>query len=284
MSPSPTERTPLAGLRQWPRAVGRAVAGWRGRVPQHTLLLNAQGVLAWRTGVPRSADAGDDAPSVSDSFEAWCAANPASDARVFVSGHLLHSLVIDPALQLHGDDIGVRDYARQQFGHYHGAAARQWPLAVWSDAGSAGACALYGLDLAAAQSSAAGHDVRLRSVAPLWSAGLASLATCTPALAAPGRHALALVEATLVTWLVLESGSIQGLLQRYLDTARIDALAAVLDQLVAESGPLQALPMVVGWGLDDGGRAAPLQARVGLPLNQPTAHVDWVLDTMRAAA
>jgi hypothetical protein len=258
--------------------------GLRGRVPQHTLLLDSQGVTAWRKALPRSVDASDTAPFVYDSFDAWCGANPGSDARVFVSGHLLHSLVIDPALQLHADDSAVRRYARQQFGHYHGAAARQWPLAVWSDAGSAGACALHGLDLAAAQSSAAGHDVRLRSVAPLWSAGLASLATCKPAPAVPGRHALALVEATLVTWLVLESGRIQGLLQRYLDTARIDALAAVLDQLVAESGPLQALPMVVGWGLDDSGRAAPLQARVALPLNQPTAHADWVLDTMRAAA
>ena len=284
MSPSPTEPTPLAGLRQWPRAVGRAVRGWRGRVPRHTLLIGSQGVLGWGTGVPNTVEARDAAPFACDSFDAWCVAHPGSDARVLVSGHLLHSLVIDPALQLHGDDDAVRRYAQQQFGHYHGAPARQWPLAVWSDAAGAGACALHALDLATLQSTAAEHDVRLRSLAPLWSAGLGSLTTCVPALAAPGRHALALVEATLVTWMVVDAGRIQALQQRYLDVARTAALADVLDPLVAESGPLQAPPIVVGWGLADSGHAAPLQARVWAPLSHPTAHADWVLDTMRVAA
>ncbi len=283
MSPSPTEPSPLAGVRQWPRAVGRAVRGWRARVPQHTLLLNPQGVLAWRTDVPNKLEAGAAAPFACDSFGAWCAAHPGTDARVLVSGHLLHSLVIDPALQLEGDDA-VRRYARQQFGHYHGATARQWPLAVWSDAASAGACALHALDLDALQSSAAVHEVRLRSIAPLWSAGLASLTACMPAFAAAGPHALALVEASLVTWMVVDAGRIQALQQRHLDAPRLDALADVLDQLVAESRPLAAPPIVVGWGLEDGGPATPLPGRVWSPLSHPTADARWVLDTMRAAA
>jgi hypothetical protein len=279
----PTERKPLAGLRQWPRAVARAVRGLRGQVAQHTLLLDAQGVRAWRTGLSRRTDARHAAPVASSSIAAWCAANPGSDVRMLVSGHLLHSLVIDPALQLQGDDAAVRRYAQQQFAHYHGAAARQWPLAPWSDSAGAGACALHSVDLAVLQSTAAGHAVRLRSVVPLWSAGLASLSACTPAFAAPGRLALALVEATLVTWIVVDAGRIQALQQRYLDGPRMDALAGLLSQLVAESGPLQALPIVVGWGLEDSGHAAHLPARVCLPLSHPTAHAEWVLDTMRAA-
>lgn len=283
MSLWPTEHRPWPGLRRWPRAVGRAVRGLRGQVAQHTLMLDAQGVFAWRTGLPRHEAAGDATPVACPSFAAWCGANPGSDARMLVSGHLLHSLVIDPALQLQGDDGAVRRYAQQQFGHYHGVAARQWPLALWSDSASAGACALHSVDLAALQSTADAHAVRLRSVAPLWSAGLASLSACTPAFAAPGRRALALVETTLVTWMVVDAGRIQALQQRYLDRPRVDALAALLGQLVAEFGPIQALPIVVGWGLEGNSQALPLPARVCLPLSQPTAHVEWVMDTMRAA-
>ena len=275
MSRSPTELRAA-----WVRTLSRIGR----RAPQRTVCLQAGGVLSWEA-VKRAAS---EAPATArfDDFDAWCAANEGCDARVFVSGHLLHSLWVDPTLKL-ADEAAVRAYARQQFAHYHGAPARQWPLAVWADGPQAGACALHALDLDALRASAARHGVRLRSVAPLWSAGLGSLAACVPAFADAGPRALALVEGTLVTWLVADAGRVLALQQRFLDAPQVDSLAALLARLVAEGGLMAGLPVVIGWGLHDAepgtGLTSNLRAHLIGSLDGSGPPAGWVLNTLRSA-
>jgi hypothetical protein len=276
VSRSPTElRTALA------RTLRRVSSG----APQRTVCLQAGSVLSWdmaKRGVSRSP-----ATARFDHFGAWCVANEGCDARLFVSGHLLHSLLIDPALKL-ADEEAVRAYARQQFAHYHGASARHWPLAVWTDGPQAGACALHALDLDELGACAARHGVRLRHMAPLWSAGLGSLTARVPAFADAGPRALALVEGTLVTWLVADTGRLLALQQRFLDAPRLDALAALLGRLMAEGVRLADLPVVIGWGLHDAESrtelTSTLRAQVLGSLDGSGPTADWVLDTMRIAA
>lgn len=296
------------GALGWPRFFDRAMHRARARSPHFTLYLGAKELLSWNmnqlegidaalssasaSGLRTSATSSSSslvapAPKAFENFEAWCAAHEGAQARICVSGHLLHSLVADPALRLR-DEAAVRDYASQQFTHYHGTQAQRWPLAVWwrgANAGaSAGACALHSLDLPALQAAAARHRVRLRSIAPAWSAGLTSLAMRRPSFAGPGLHALALVEGTLLTWLVAEAGRIVALQQRYLDAPRTDALADLLDRLSAEGSALAEPPLVIGWGLDDTGHASLPRADVLGPLGDPLAAGAWMLDSMNAAA
>ncbi len=281
MSRSPSERWPLSVGRALGRALGRSVRRARGSVPRHTVYLQAHGLHAWRHASGTHADT---IATAYASFDSWCVANPGADATAYVSGHLLHSLVVDPAMAL-DDDAAVRSYARQQFAHYHGAEARRWTLAAWCDDFGAGACALHALDLGALRVTAAKHDVQLRSVAPAWSAGLRSLAAFKPSFAAPGLHALALVEGTLLTWLAVDSGRIIAMQQRFLDAPRGAALADVLARLVDESTPsLVEPPLVVGWDLDDSENAALLPCqRIG-PLASGGATTRWMLDLIGAVA
>jgi hypothetical protein len=263
--------------RAWPAAIMRRL---RRRAPRHRVLLQSHGLLSWRCDLGPTTD---DGGSAFDSVDAWCRAHSGCEATVLVSGHLLHSLVIDPALPAHGDEA-LREHARRQFADYHGIAAQQWPLAPWSVGGAAGVCALHGLDLDALRSSAARHGVHLRSVAPLWSAGLRSLGTRVPAFASSGRHPLALVEGRLVTWLVADSARVVAIQQRFLDAATGPALAELLDRLISSNGPLAELPLVVGWGLDAAQPLPPLRAHVLTPLTGTEAARAWVLDVMRAPA
>lgn len=279
MSRSPTDLQ--AALARTLRRVGR-------RAPQRSVCLQAGGVLSWDIAKRGAGESPASARFAQfDHFDAWCAANEGCNARLFVSGHLIHSLLIDPALKL-ADEAAVRTYARQQFTHYHGAPARRWPLAAWADGPQAGACALHALDLDALRASAARHDVRLRSVAPLWSAGLGSLTACVPAFADAGPRAFALVEGTLVTWLVADGGRVLALQQRFLDAPQVDALAALLARLTAEGGLIAGLPVVVGWGLLDADPGTELMSRLrahvigSLAGSGPAA--DWVLNKMRSAA
>jgi hypothetical protein len=278
-------------------ALARTLRRVSRRAPQRTVCLQAGGVLSW--DIARRGGGESPATARFDDFDAWCAANEGCDARLFVSGHLLHSLLIDPALTL-VDEEAVRAYAGQQFAHYHGAPARQWPLAVWADGPQAGACALHALDLDALRASAARHGVRLRSVAPLWSAGLGSLTACVPAFADAGPRALALVEGTLVTWLVADARRVLALQQRFLDAPQVEALAALLGRLAAECGLMADLPVVVGWGLHEAEPrtesstesvtesatelTSKLRAHVIGSLAGSGPAANWVLDTMRSDA
>lgn len=292
MSRSPTDAAsgpatadmPLPG-RTWShdlaRTLDRALQRARGRVVQQVVYLGVDGVSAWRAsaGGSRLATATDEYAD----FDAWCQANSGCEARLFVSGHLLHSLVVDPALRLL-DEPAVRAYAAHQFSHYHGPQAQQWPMAVWAQPSNSGACALHSVDLPALMAQAASHDVRVRSMAPAWSAGLDSLSKLKPAFAGAQPQALALVEGRRVTWLVAQATCVVALQQRFIDTPRIDALADLLHRLVIETGPFAEAPLVVGWGLDDAAPASSLSAQVLTPLGQRTACADWLLDTMGGGA
>ena len=264
-------------LNAWRRGIGRSLRRARGRLPLHTLYLQPQGVLAWNTVDARPADIGTTAAF--DNFDAWCRVNPNSEARLFVSSHLLHSLVADPALRLRDEDA-VRNYARQQFVHYHGTHARQWPMAVWSSGSYSGACAAHSIDLDALLATAASHDVHLHSIAPAWSAGLTSLTRQVPSLARPDPSAVALVEGSLVTWMIASAGTITSMQQRYLDAPRTGLLTELLDRLVEETGPFAHPATVVGWGLEDGPVHPALCANVISPPGGRDATACWMLDSM----
>ena len=294
MSRSPTDASPWPAIPATPlpvhtwshdlaRMLDRALQRARGRLAQQVLYLGVAGVSAWSAPAGGSDSSAASATGEYADFDAWCRANSGCDARLFVCGHLLHSLVVDPTLQLF-DEPAVRAYAVQQFSHYHGPQARQWPMAVWAHPSNSGACALHSVDLPTLMAQAAAHDVRVRSIAPAWSAGLASLSRLKPAFAGTQPQALALVEGRRVTWLVAQAACVVTLQQRFIDTPRIDALADLLHRLVIETGPFAEPPLVVGWGLDDAAPASSLPAQVLTPLGQHTASAEWLLDTMGRGA
>jgi hypothetical protein len=260
----------------------------KGHHTLHTLYLGSDGVLSWPSATGSTAQL---KPSAFADFGAWCAAHPQSDARIFVSGHLLHSLVVDPAVKLL-DDAALRAYAQQQFGHYHGPAAKQWPLAIWSQQrkthSQAGACALHGVDMTALHAAAHAHGVRLRSVSPVWSAGLSSVTSHWPAQdRKASRHAVALIEGHMLTWLLLQNGTVVALEQRYLDAPEWPAVSRLVAQLSTDNGPLSAPPAMVAWGLSPM-ESSPLNTSADpaplRPAHDPRSTIGaWVLDAVSAA-
>lgn len=261
------------------RTLERTLERARGRVAQQVVYLGADGVAACQAATDSSHRGNAAATDEYADFNAWCQANSGCDARLFVSGHLLHSLVVDPALRLF-DEPAVREYAAQQFNHYHWPQAQQWPMAVWALPSNSGACALHSVDLPTLMAQAAAHDVRVRSIAPVWSAGLDSVSRLKPAFGGAQPHALALVEGRHVTWLVARAGSVVALQQRFIDTPRVDALASLLHRLVIETGPFAEPPLVVGWGLDDAPSSPSWPAQVLTPLGRHAACAAWLLDAM----
>lgn len=237
-----------AGAREWAGRLGRGLRRSLGRGACSTLYLHTHGVWAWPH--PTRGQAAP-APQAHENIDAWCAAHEGSDADVVVSGHLVHSLLVDTAVPL-ADEHALQTYVRQQFTHYHGAVAQDWPLAHWSEGPQRGACALHALDLAAVQRLCASHDVHLRSVRPAWSVVLQGASQASP-LAAHARTALAVVDGALVTWLRVEAGQLRALQQRFAASATAPDIAALLAQLAAEaaaeSTPLSHPPLIVGWGV-----------------------------------
>ena len=294
MSPLPIEHTtPVKHLQPLQHAWRRWRAKARGEATLHTLYWSPDGVLSW----PVAASDQDSKlsarnafrPTACANFDAWCAAHPNTETRIFVSGHLLHSLVVDPALKL-TDDAAVRAYARQQFGHYHGPAAKQWPLAVWSHQSKrqhqAGACALHGVDMAALHGAAQTHGVHVRSVSPVWSAGLSSVTSSWPALKEhESVRAVALIEGHLLTWMLLQGGRVMALEQRYLEEPDWPSARRLVAQLSTDSAPLAAPSALVAWGLP-----APEQASNKDAVRTPHNDDDfgtigaWVLDAIGSSS
>lgn len=254
MSPSTAEREPalvaaMARAQGMRMRVSRAWASARGRVPRHVAYLQAGRMRSWCVS-----DAQPQAASEVDSFAAWCEAHAGTDVALRLAGPLTRNLAVDAALSLR-EPGALRGYARQQFEHYHGARATDWPLATWPG----GVTALHGIDLGALQSTASAHDVRLVSVAPAWAAGLDGVSASCPEFGGPGRSALLLVEGAAATWLVAHDGLVVSLRQRYLDAAHVDDIARLLHALADEEDPLSGLPIVAGWDVD-----APRPLPVGL--------------------
>jgi hypothetical protein len=279
-------------VNQAKRATGMAF-----KPARHTLYLHAQGVMSWPTP-GRSAVTPPQAQF--PDFAAWCAAHPYSQARIFVSGHLLHSLVVPPEVVV-ADDAALRRYAQQQFGHFHGAAAKEWPVAVWlrpssKKHASAGACALHGVDLAALQSAAKRHGVRLLSVAPMWSAGLSSaaahLAAREPSFAGNQPRALALVEKNLVTCMVLKTGAVLAVQQRYLDAGNPLALPNLLEEVSQEATAQSSPAAWAGWDWQGDANANANASKPhgnglgqGLSPRDPRRAVsEWALDRVGSTA
>jgi hypothetical protein len=280
--PQPTEPKAFGLMQPLRRAWQRLRARASGQHTLHTLYLSSDGVLSWPSAT--AATAHHKATACAD-FAAWCAAHPHSDARIFVSGHLLHSLVVDPALKL-TDDAALRAYAQQQFGHYHGPAARQWPLAVWSHQSKtqrqAGACALHGVDMNALHAAAHAHGVRLLSVSPVWSAGLSSVtARWSAQEGKQSRHAVALIEGALLTWMLLQGGTVLALEQRYLDAPDWPAALRLVAQLSSNGAALSAPPALVAWGLSPD-TAHPLSVHAAVHKRSSHDHRSaigaWVMD------
>ena len=126
--------------------------------------------------------------------------------------------------------------------------------------------------------------MQLRCIAPAWSAGLLSLTRRMPQFARPSPSALALVEGSLVTWMVANAGTITLMQQRYLDAPRMDMFIELLDRLVAETGPFAHPAVIVGWGLEDGCVAPALRANVMTALSDRDAAARWMLDSMDSEA
>lgn len=177
-----------------------------------------------------------------DELDAWCREHPGSAVELIVSARALHELVAEPGLPLPDLDA-VQAYAQQQFAHYFGAAAQRFAIAPWDAAGSRGASALQGLDLAALQARAAAAQVRLVRVRPAWSAWLASLPASVRA--ATGRlvwHEGGDVGVTVVV-IELAQGQVRALQLRRLH--RLDDLGGVTplavgspaDSLTPQPGP-----------------------------------------------
>jgi hypothetical protein len=267
----PTDRAALrlARSRDVRTRVTRAWSRARGRLPSHVVYLRPQGVVSW----PADGEAAGSGRF--DDFAAWCAAHPGADARLHVSGHAIHNLVVDADLSAAGADA-VRRYAQQQFTHYHGPQAARWPLAVWADGPSRGASALHGVDLPGLRAAAADHEVRLLGLAPAWSAGLASLSLRHPEFIEAGRHALLLVEGGIATWIVVEGGRIAALRQRWLDSPCVEAVVRVLGELLREGPALAGHPVVAGWDITEGAALPPELATSFGPLDGTGAMAEWM--------
>ena len=263
------------GVRGWPARALQQLRRATRRGAVHTLFVHAGGVSAFSPAARGDATG----PHAHASAGGWCAAHRGHAANVVVSGHLLFSLHVSAALPL-GDATTLRTYAQQQFGHYHGAQAQAWPLAVWHEARQRVACALHGIDLPALRAQAEAHGVHLRYMVPAWAVALRSARQQVPSLAS-GRSAVVLVEGTLVTWMLLDSGALAGLRERFLDTPTPASLTALLTELNAEFGAFDAPPVVLGYGLADAlamhtaATALPFQTLGTLADTAPARH--WVV-------
>ena len=196
-----------------------------------------------------------------ESFAHWCAAHPGADASLRVSGQLVHTLVVDPLLKLK-DVAAIRRYALQQFTHYHGASAEDWPLAVWRDGAGALVCGLHDTDVQAMLAHAEQHGVRVREFMPVWCAGLAIASVSYPDFGLDGRHAMMLAEGNTATWLVVEDGAVVSVVQRHADSARGADVVALLETLVAETPPLIEPPILLGHGVESPCELSTSQARL----------------------
>ncbi|WP_077034802.1 hypothetical protein [Pelomonas sp. KK5] len=203
-----------------------AAFGARFAVPQ-TLFLSPEGVHSAEGQVLPFAD--------------WCAAHPGAAVELIVSARLLHELLIEPGLPLDGE-AALAGYAQQQFSHYFGAVAQRWAVAPWRAAGGQrGASALHGLDWPALQQAAAEAGVDLRSARPAWAPLLQRVAREEGA--GPQTAALAWVEGTLLSWILLQAGEVREVRQLRLAEPTLDALNDTLAELRATS------IVVAGYGL-----------------------------------
>ena len=254
MSPSPIDRARevLAGSFRRSGLRARAARAWRRarHTPaRHVVYLHGRGVTSLRAGA-RTGDVGEPVSGAGQaSFERWCDENPGANVSLRVSGSLLHTLVVDPALQLRGE-AALRRYAQQQFAHYYGARAERWPLAAWNRGTQGMVCGLHGIDLPSMLDNAERQEVRILDITPIWCAGLAAVSRLDPSFTEPGRRALLLAEGDAATWLVAQEGEVVSVQHRHADSAHGDDVLALLASLIADTPALAAPPLLIGHGLE----------------------------------
>jgi len=212
--------------------------------------------LAARLATPQTLFLGPDGVQTAEGqvlpFADWCASHAGQAADVIASARLLHELVCEPGLPL-DDEAALQSYARQLFSHYFGAAAQRWPLAGWRAGARRGATALHGLDWAALQQAADEADVDLRSARPAWAPLLQRLAR------EQATAALAWVEGSLLSWVVLKAGEVAAVRQQRLAEPTFAALAGTLSELRAADA-VDAVT-AAGYGLS-GEASMPAQVQV----------------------
>nr|WP_295077086.1 hypothetical protein [uncultured Roseateles sp.] len=247
-----------------PQNLGAGWSHWRMRIAAR-LQRQAQPLFLTAEGLRPLLD-GANSPqrTVQESAEA----HRGTAARLIVSARLLHELVCEPGLPL-AQESDLQAYGRQQFSHYFGAAAKQWPLASWrlgavpapaqgaeQCAEQCGLSALHGLDWPALRLTFEANAVQLRQVQPAWAPVLAHVLASEPVWAAAPQAGLAWVEGQVLTWLQLRAGRVQALRQLRLSEASLAALHETLAELRSGfAGPVLAL----GFGLS----AEPGQADAG---------------------
>lgn len=208
-----------------------------------------------------------------DDWAAWCAAHAGARVQMVLSGHLTTDLLAPAGLPLRGR-AQVAAWARQQWQHYHGPAAQDWPLAAWPH----GACALTGRSLAALVVPALAHRVSLMQMRPWWSVAWPAVQRAAPQALPGGSGVLWLLEERRVTRLQLRDGTLAGLEPRWLDEATPEALDRLVHQYPEEAGP----QWVIGHGLDplacQGAAGAPKRQRAVQALGRlvgPVPHARW---------
>lgn len=223
-------------LRRWLRVAGRD--------PVRTLFL--QPGKAW------SYERGSERAQCFQPADAWLEAHSGGNVRLVLSGALTHQLVVsDPMLPIESTEA-LLEWARHQFVHYHGQAARQWTLSSWTDGQRRCASAAHGIDLDALVRQASAHDVKVRAAQPWWAVALQAATHAAPTLALAERAELWLVEGSQVTRVTCGQGRVLHIDQHWL--ARADS--AALASLMRECGPLCQSSWVLGYGLGDNDEAA----------------------------
>jgi hypothetical protein len=220
---------------------------------------------------------GGGAPVHHASFAAWCVRHPGARADLVLAGALTHHLAVNDAALPLVDEADVADYARQQFVHYHGSAAQDWPLAVWADGSLYVACALHGLDLATLRADAAQHGVHIRRVQPGWAVALRVALRDDPAWAARPRQALMLVDGTYASWVVCARGRVERIHARRLPAARAGDMAALMNELQQGDAVEPAATLAIACGLlDRDERMAGAGLRASGRFDSPQPAREWV--------
>ena len=225
------------------------------RHPAYALLADAHGVWAWS---PRDSHA----PATRHSnVEDWVSSHPGCDMRLWVAGHLVHSLARTSAPTLE-DDEALHSRARSELVEQHGAIAAKWALATWKNGAARGVCALAGIDLAALTEHGRRHGVRVRSVVPWWYHAFQEAKRCVNALNDAPSGNVCVVEGRQIAWLSTTCGLLTDIRQVSVDDDSIEAVRDAIGRLTRQSrNPLET-PVVLGHGLKDGARTHPLNATV----------------------
>jgi hypothetical protein len=189
--------------------------------------------------------AGDIAPDMPQ----WLAAHPGSEIRVLLSGRLVHPLLVRDAVLAGAREADRRAWARQQFLHYYGPEAADWPLVLWAEGPVLAAAALHGADLPGWQSFAVDHGSRLSTIRPWWSVVPTKVAASADGWPGAGRAALMLVEGAHAAWVHFDDGRLCAVEQRRAEAPDAPAMAALLEEWQAEHEVPIAATVVAGFGV-----------------------------------